>query len=476
MVEYGMQVYLELAVKNINEVEKQVKDSFKNVSKSISSSFQEIFNSIGSELSNIVGSIQRMIEKINKSIGSVINSKNKKEKETSTGGMGGLISAGGGAIAGILAAVAGTFMVVKSINNSIDKMTSELESSSSAFKGTKDLMDKMWNIALRPLGNIMSTLMRPYLVLAMKTMQPKLQQMMGIISKSGGNVSEKDMAEITAIWEDTASALGGIFQNAMGLLKPFISEIDGFMKGLDLIYNNFISGVDSWAKGFVSALMTGSETLNSTIMQNILLGSSEFTNLPKNIKDQFFMWVNSNPAEFQKLPSDVKNQMYNWITSNPTVLTVLSSDISKEYYNQLSNPAGLSDLQKLPTQVGNLFFNTIQSNIKSMSDAFVGKSGGSKIAPLSDYLYGAGNNVYTSTLSTTSKKKQSGGYVGQDGLYMLHSGEEVISKQRTNTNQNTIVNNNFNFSGSVRSEIDINSMARRIATVNEMELKRRGIV
>ena len=45
--------------------------------------------------------------------------------------------------------------ILKIISGRIDQMIGRLAQSDKTFKGTKDLIDKMWNMALRPISQIM---------------------------------------------------------------------------------------------------------------------------------------------------------------------------------------------------------------------------------------------------------------------------------------------------------------------------------
>ncbi len=64
--------------------------------------------------------------------------------------------------------------------------------------------------------------------------------------------------------------------------------------------------------------------------------------------------------------------------------------------------------------------------------------------------------------------------VQKDGLFLLHRGEEVVT--RNNQSKSVILNQNLNFSGPISSDVDVDEIARRSSRITEMELKKRGII
>lgn len=87
--------------------------------------------------------------------------------------------------------------------------------------------------------------------------------------------------------------------------------------------------------------------------------------------------------------------------------------------------------------------------------------------------------------SKSSKKKKayaSGGQISETGLYKLHAGERVIPaginneyNNPTSTNRNTTahITNHFNIQAEIKNDMDIKSLARKLAELQETQLRRR---
>ena len=71
------------------------------------------------------------------------------------------------------------------------------------------------------------------------------------------------------------------------------------------------------------------------------------------------------------------------------------------------------------------------------------------------------------------KSRQTGGRIDETGLFKLHKGEEVIPANKVrNNSKTTIFRPTFNFSGSISSELDVDSIMRRASRQTEINLKR----
>jgi len=74
-----------------------------------------------------------------------------------------------------------------------------------------------------------------------------------------------------------------------------------------------------------------------------------------------------------------------------------------------------------------------------------------------------------------SRVKAIGGMIGETGQYQLHAGERVVTAADVQRmNQNPVnVTNHYNISANISSDIDIRQLAKRLAALQEIELRRR---
>ena len=72
--------------------------------------------------------------------------------------------------------------------------------------------------------------------------------------------------------------------------------------------------------------------------------------------------------------------------------------------------------------------------------------------------------------------KAVGGEIPQTGLYRLHAGERVLTAgdtSRANNSSSNTFNNVINIAATIANDIDIRDLARKLADINETELRRR---
>ena len=75
------------------------------------------------------------------------------------------------------------------------------------------------------------------------------------------------------------------------------------------------------------------------------------------------------------------------------------------------------------------------------------------------------------------KSSAVGGEINKTGPYLLHAGERVLTagdNSRSESSSNNItITNHFTINASINNDMDINSLARKLASYNETELRRR---
>lgn len=69
-----------------------------------------------------------------------------------------------------------------------------------------------------------------------------------------------------------------------------------------------------------------------------------------------------------------------------------------------------------------------------------------------------------------------GGYVDRTGMYKLHAGEQVLTAGETSRNSETksnVFNTTVNINATINNDMDIKTLAKKLADLNETELRRR---
>jgi len=97
------------------------------------------------------------------------------------------------------------------------------------------------------------------------------------------------------------------------------------------------------------------------------------------------------------------------------------------------------------------------------------KNWGSKIWSLIKSKFGFG--------SSGNREKAVGGTIPETGNYTLHAGERVVTaadvSRNNSSSKNMTVNNVFNIQASISNDMDIRTLASKLAELNETELRRR---
>lgn len=275
------------------------------------------------------------------------------------GGMGAL-----GIAAGATAAV---IAILSKINDNIKNMLKELERASPAFKGTQDLIKKIFNRVLMPFGNILTTIMRPYYILMLRVLRKGMEKIRPIIKRlrAGEITPEEAIGEMEKIWKDMLTGLYQLNQMMLDVIKPIAGKLDGFIKGLEIATSSFLSGITDWFGGFLDGLRAGlspmPDILAEEILADIMANPEAFFKLPKNVRDKFFNWIENNPGELDKLPANVREEFDKWIIDESEKYL---KDIGKETSTAMLDTIveGLTPLSKLGTWVYNLIREEIRKS------------------------------------------------------------------------------------------------------------------
>ena len=532
MVEiFGMKVDLELQAKNIEKVKQDIKSKLRRVdvepsARAGAGARPSSWARVSGPVTGAVGQASPMAAGMMGRMGGMAGASRAAGGTSAAGaGAAGGGAAGGGAaggaaagsaalgaVAAVAVAVGAAIVVLKIISGKITKMIGKLGEASASFQSSKDLIDKMWNLALRPIGNIMTMLMRPYLLLAMQFLRPRLKAMGEILKESKGGYTEEAMDKIKDIWSGTAEGLMSIFQDMWRVVKPIAAEVDGFTSAIKIVFNSWLSGIASWFKGlalgFKSVLTPMPDTLGMWILESIKKDPSFLESLPENTAAKFFKWIIKNPTKFEELPNDARDKMFSWIENNPAQLPYLTGDVADKFYGWLTEGPGADRLKDVNSKYATELTGWLnaEDNKEKVKDAIewgtnwlkgIGiwlrqKIQGILDTDIGNWLWGIGMFLYkTITDSIVSafsnftfgwkwwwQKKQTGAeFIDQEGLYYLHRGEKVVSQPRANDNSRSMVfKPTFVVSGNITSELDMDSLARRAGRITELEMRKRGLI
>jgi len=465
-----------------------------------------------------------------------------------TGKIGGGIGQVGTQIAGlataagplglVVAGITAIVTVLKLIHDKIEKMFNVLKEASPAFKGTKDLVEKTWLLAMKPLADFISILMRPYIIMAMQYLRAQLPKMYEALKASGGQITP----EVMNIWQGTMAGLGSIFQQMMNLIQPFAAQMEGFLTGIGTVFNNWLTGISDWFNGLLAGIgqvfSPMPDSLANWIMDSIKKNSSYLEKIPKNVVDKFFEWIAVNPQNFINLPTDVQQKMLDWLSSGGW--ENLPLDVALKLLEWLTKyGVGITDF---PKRVGDQLFTQVVSTAKDIQSGVTNSfdiisTQISVLAPsIKATVYNAFIDIVNSLISVYNSivnkirsmpiighlapktqallpymtiqtelqqeidkilgfsvqdlinkwnaehAMQFGGTIPETGLFLLHKGEKVVPTSKpsemakSEISKVTIFKPNYEFSGKINKEVDIDSMIRRSHRIAELDLRRRGLI
>lgn len=252
-----------------------------------------IGQNIGKSTSNVLENIFKRIGGAGGALGNLMNA-------FPIGGAAGAAVAGAGAVIGIL----------KMIHDKIGKMLEHLAEASASLKMAQDIQTKTLNMVLKPIGDIMSALMRPYLMLMMRRMRDVMASVQPYVQAAAGG-NEDAMKIVMEKIEAGLTDIGWITQKMNDIIKPIVGELQGFQDGLAAALNNFLTGTKEYLSGFGKAM------------------GNAFADIPLSLKD----WITTTA------------------TSNPESLLQLPKNIADKYRDALLAEEKIASLRRIPTEM-----------------------------------------------------------------------------------------------------------------------------
>ncbi len=371
-----------------------------------------------------------------------------------------------------------------------NKMMAKLANSSPALKQQLIILGKSFSLLLRPIGDIMAKFVRPMAVWMMKFAmrwyqlfggggatkesadwkEDRLKQLNVELESA---TMEKDQPRIYAIKEEMSKVssgekegpkrlselLGeGIGAAADTLGKAAIAPVEdvggALMTAID-------ATIDGWKKAAnfldieLGAWLTNIGDTMASDGQKII---DFITNFPENgqeVASKVFdgfesigLWL----EDWRLVGVSWLEKMKTWFSDWSTVLGSWVTD-AKQW---------LMDWGSVFKGMGQTLFDMVKDGVTALID---------KIKSWRPWWLGGGDDP-----DEKPPSEAVGGKIQTTGLYNLHAGEEVIRSgdaARNNNAGSTNVTNYINVAATINNDMDIQTLAKRLAEYSEIELRRR---
>jgi len=373
------------------------------------------------------------------------------------------------------------------------KILNTLGKHSPALKQQLVVLGKGFSLLLRPIGDTMARWVRPMAIWVLKWARNRYEKKTVDSESLEGSYDklqelEEQKSILEAFGEDTSTVDAKIEAQAAKTLQLFAEKVTGQTPGQvqrltqtyeDLaefssdfttlageyttIYGKGIKAIDE----FVDSVNKENESL-CTEADNLSAGMS---NGLTSMEEDFMTFSTGAGEATDNLAtgvsrglSSLENDFMNFSTATSNVIDDLNTGMSN----------GLISMQDLFMNYGT---GSSSSSSSSGGSSGGGSSGGQNNIPVTypdDIDTGesnGGSSMYDQFLGNFA----TGGSINETGMYRLHAGETVLNAGDTsrNTGSTMSVNNVFNISATINNDLDINTLARRLADLNETELRRR---
>ena len=223
------------------------------------------------------------------------------------GGMAGAAVAGVGAVIGVL----------KMIHDGINKMIGKLGESSAAFRGSREMLDKMFNLALKPVADVMTALMRPYLMLIMRRIRAAMPEIRALMPGAAAG-DEESIKRLTELTQGLMQDMAFITAKMNDIIMPIAGALDGFKRGIDVMFNNFLTGANASFEATITAI------------------SSNFRPMPKTLSTWIENETKASPQFFNDLPKNIAAAFKDAATSDEAMANLIG--LPNNFYNAISTP------------------------------------------------------------------------------------------------------------------------------------------
>jgi len=359
-------------------------------------------------------------------------------------------------------------LIAKGALKHIIKITEVLAKHSPALQQQLVVISKSITLFLRPIGDIMAKFLRPMAIWLIK-FASKWYQLFG----GGGAESDPADALLAAEKQLAAAKYGGDPDEISAAQAQYDEALANVNKtsetgtgSLGIPNLSASAGIDALLKGLGDAAKAAWDVLGPPlkILWDFLkfLGEGTFVIvlLPfigaLKLLEWLFIGIKVG-ADYLVKSVDVLGKMFNWLYEK--VIIPIGDWISKTFIKIWETL--LTTITSVYTWIENTFikiWDTLLEGIKTFINGLIDLW--NSIPILKDV-----------------PKLATGGPIRESGLYSLHAGERIMTAgdtQRSKNNRgNTSVNNYITMNASISNEMDIRTIARKLAEYSEVEIRRR---
>lgn len=380
----------------------------------------------------------------------------------------------------------------KGILKGVMKIANTLAKASPMFAQQLQIIDKSLKLFLRPIGDILAKFVRP-MAIAMLKFAIKWNELFGSGTGDNNSKTAKEDALEQAKKERTSAIMRGdvpgriAADEKISKLENQLEEPTGFAKGMEnmekaagQVFDNVAAlfETDNW-KNLGKGIIDNTEKLGNSIGDfakdiwdnYIVKGWESVLTWAQNIWDTYIV------KGWEGILTWAKDIWDNYIVKAWEGILTWSKDIWDNYVVK-----GWKGMLTWADDIWKKYISPIWEAIKSAAKKLIDKAkpGVEKVAEtvgkVVEKVWNKAKQIWEE-VTTKPKEKAVGGPVQTTGLYNLHAGERIMTAGDTArskaTGSSTTVNNYISLNAQVSSEIDIRTLARRLAEYSETEIRRR---
>ena len=338
-----------------------------------------------------------------------------------------------------------------------------LAKASSALQGTLKILEKAFIIAFKPLGDIISRLLRPFLLLAIRGLLIQQKEAQKLNTQGDKNIEAgKKLTEQGSPIKGAVATFVGEVQKGLGeMVKlPLVGQIILIVSQLSTIINDLF-------KDMYSEIFKWSKDASAWVVDNIITPvidffkkiSQEIANYSKDIASWIFDNIITPVIDFFK---KIYDSIPEYVEKAKQFIRIYVSDPIKGLFEWLKKEVD-KVYDTVSDWVTTYISNPIKSVLKWISDkisSIIGSSSSSKSSKKSvnDAIIAPGGKIITTS--------------PQDYLIATKNPSELVN---SNNNTSPIIHNmNINLSvQELNSDADLNRLADKISQVMQRKLSYR---
>jgi hypothetical protein len=327
MPEFAIKGVLNLAVSGVAKIKSDVNKAMKDVSKEANKAVDDIVGAIPGMFGRIVSEMKYAFDKIRGYVKAIkppgvtmpgvpaipvpptaeALEAAAPEAAAGAGAMSGIMAILG-PIAAIAVGIGVAVTILNGINDKLKKQIEVMKESSPAFKSIDMIQKKIWSLVMKPFGDFLSILMRPYIILSMNVIRQSLKKAADVLKalKAGAITQPEAMDQLQEIFAATYLALMPLMQGIKDATAPLTGFLAAFEDSVGIVqwfndslqnFVNYLAGlgktVEELSKSEVWKM--AAEMLGKAVKDNVDLLSmlppkwreayNEFKDLPGSVGD-----------------------------------------------------------------------------------------------------------------------------------------------------------------------------------------------